>query len=109
MAKKVEKQVERENPIDAILDPHNENNIVLTDEDGNEVEFEQVAVVPLADDSIYVILHPANDPTVKENEAVVFVIDLDEDEMEYYLDYVDDEAVLQAVFDEYNKMFKNEQ
>ena len=105
--KQEERVVERENAIDAILDPENGNNIVLLDGNGNEHEFEQVAIVPLLD-SIYVILRPFNDPNVKANEAVVFVIELDEEDLEYYLDVVEDDDVIDAVFDEYTKMYEEE-
>lgn len=110
MPKKVEKEakvVERENAIDAILDPANENNVILLDGNGEEHEFEQVAIVPLLD-VVYVILKPVNDPIVKENEAVVFAIDVDEDELEYYLDIVEDEDVIDAVFENYTKMYEEE-
>ncbi len=101
------KTVERENAIDAILDPANGNNVILLDGNGEEHEFEQVAIVPLLD-VVYVILKPVNDPIVKENEAVVFAIDVDEDELEYYLDIVEDEDVIDAVFDNYTKMYEEE-
>ncbi len=109
MAKKVEqdKVVEREDAIEAILDPQNGNNVILLDGKGEEHEFEQVAIVPLAD-STYVILRPINDPRVKEGEAVVFVIQLDEDDLEYYLDVVENEDILDAVFEAYTKMYQEE-
>ena len=109
MAKKVEqdKVVEREDAIEAILDPQNGNNVILLDGKGEEHEFEQVAIVPLAD-STYVILRPINDPRVKEGEAVVFVIQLYEDDLEYYLDVVENEDILDAVFEAYTKMYQEE-
>ena len=103
--KQQERVVERENAIDAILDPENGNNIVLLDGNGNEHEFEQVAIVPILD-SIYVILRPYGDPNIKANEAVVFVIELDDEDLEYYLDVVEDDDVIDAVFDEYTKMYE---
>lgn len=106
--KENQKSVVRENPIDAILDPNNNDNIILVNMRDEEVEFEQIALVPLPDDSLYVILRPANDPNVKENEAVVFVIELDDEDMEYYLNVVEDDDIIDAVFEEYKKMFNEE-
>ena len=82
----------------------NENNIiVLTDEDGNEVEFEFCASV-MYEGNEYVVLLPTEDDDgevvilqVMENEETD-----DEDEVTYVS--VDDDDVLQKVFD----MFKEQ-
>ena len=67
------------NQIDKILDAENEDNIILFDEDNNEIEFEQIAVIPM-DDSVYVLLAPVTPMEgVGEDEAVVFVIEEDEE------------------------------
>ena len=44
--------------IDMLYDEENEENIVLYDETGKEVEFEQIALIPLEERS-YVIQHPS--------------------------------------------------
>ena len=45
----------RVNPIDAIYDENNEENIVLYNENDEPVEFEQIAVIPI-EDNVYVIV-----------------------------------------------------
>ncbi|MBR3681394.1 MAG: DUF1292 domain-containing protein [Clostridia bacterium] len=93
---------EREiNQIDKILDENNEDNIFLYDEDDNELEFEQEAVIPM-DGSVYVILVPVTPMDgVGEDEGVVFVIEEDEDG-EAVLSLVIEDEIIDAVFDEYD-------
>ena len=45
------------NPLDALLDENNNDNIVLYAEDDEATEFEQVAVIPM-EDALYCILRP---------------------------------------------------
>ena len=93
---------EREmNQIDKNLDENNEDNIFLYDEDDNELEFEQEAVIPM-DGSVYVILVPVTPMDgVGEDEGVVFVIEEDEDG-EAVLSLVIEDEIIDAVFDEYD-------
>ena len=46
--------------IEKILDEDNIDNIFLYDDENNEIEFEQVAVIPL-NDEVYVILSPVKE------------------------------------------------
>jgi len=95
------------NQIEKILDENNCDNIVLYDEDGNAVEFEQVAVIPL-DDSIYVILVPVTEiEGVGEDEGIVFVIEEDEDD-EPLLSIVVEDDIIDAVFAEYDKLVEED-
>ena len=81
-------------PIDMLFDENNTENIKLYNEENQEVEFEQIALVPI-DDKTYAILKPA-----KPMEGVAD----DED----CLVIVDDDAVVDQVFEEYYKMLKEE-
>ena len=76
----------------------NENIIVLTDEDGVDVEFEFCASV-MYEGNEYVVLLPTED---EDGEVVILQVledeNADEDDEATYVG-VDDEAVLQAVFD----------
>ncbi len=76
----------------------NDNIIVLTDEDGGEVEFEFCASVEY-NGSEYVVLLPTEDD---DGEVVILQVmeneDADDDEEATYVG-VDDDEVLQAVFD----------
>ena len=76
----------------------NENIIVLTDEDGMDVEFEFCASV-IYEGNEYVVLLPTEDD---DGEDVILQVmegeNADEDDEATYVG-VDDEEVLQAVFD----------
>ena len=66
---------EERSPIELLLDENNSDNIKLFDDKNNEVEFEQVAIVPI-DEKIYAILKPAQKMEgVGDDEALVFGIE----------------------------------
>ena len=89
--------------IEKILDENCNDNVVLYDEEDNAVEFEQVAVIPM-NDSVYVLLVPVEPMEgVGEDEAIVFVIEEDEDN-EPLLSIVMEDDVVDAVFAEYEKL-----
>ena len=93
-------------PMDMLLDENNTENIKLFNEDNQEVEFEQIALVPI-NDKTYVILKPANEMEgIADDEALVFVIDEIDDED--CLVIVEDDAIVDQVFEEYYKMLKAE-
>lgn len=93
------------NPVDAILDENNCDNVFLYDEDGTATEFEQIAVVPVKD-NICAILRPVvTIPGMKEGEALVFVID-EFDDGEEFLYVTENESLIDEVFDIYYKMLE---
>ena len=95
------------NQIEKILDENNEDNIILYDDENNAVEFEQLAVIPM-DDSVYVLLAPVTPMEgVGEDEAVVFVIEEDEDG-EALLSLVIEDDVIDAVFGEYEALLEED-
>lgn len=89
---------------DRLVDPDNDDPIVLFDEEGNRVVFEQVAVVPMdtADgQQMFVILHPTEGmEQVGEEEAIVFRADYSDDG-EFVLLIEGDNAVAEQVFEKY--------
>lgn len=85
--------------IDKILDENCDENIFLYNEDGEAVEFEQIAVIPMEDET-YVILRPVILlEGMNEDEALVFVIETVDGEDT--LAIVEDDAAVDAVFEEY--------
>ena len=82
-----------------------DNIIVLNDEDGKEVQFEFLDLIEY-DEEEYVVLLPIED---EESEEVVIlkVEDTDSDEEESYVS-VDDEEVLNTVFEMFKEKFKDE-
>ncbi len=97
-------------PIDMLLDENNTDNIKLFNEENQEVEFEQIALVPLGEkneEKIYAILKPAQAMEgIADDEALVFVIEEIDDED--CLVIVEDDAVVDKVFKEYYEMLKKE-
>ena len=93
-------------PIDMLLDENNTENIKLYNEENQEIEFEQIALVPI-ENKTYAILRPIVEMEgIAEDEALVFVIDEIDDED--CLVIVEDDNIIDAVFEEYYKMLKEE-
>lgn len=93
---------ERISPIDALFDEENEENIILFDADGNECEFEQVALIPY-ESRVYAILKPVDMEGIGDDEA--FVFELSEEDDDCVIDLVEDDDIIDAVFEEYYKLF----
>ena len=86
-----------------------DNIIILNDEEGNEVKFEFLDLVEL-DDEEYVILLPVVDDGVEEEGEVVIlkVEDTDEDSEEESYVSVEDEDILNKVFEIFKERFKDD-
>ena len=85
-----------------------ENIIVLNDEEGKEVKFEFLDLIEL-DDEEYVVLLPADEETDEPGEVVILKVedtDSDSDEESYV--GVEDEEVLNRVFQAFKDKFKDE-
>lgn len=86
-----------------------DNIIVLNDETGAEVKFEFLDLVEL-DGEEYVVLLPADEAENEEEagEVVILKVEASEsDEEESYVS-VDDEEVLNQVFEMFKEKFKDE-
>ena len=93
-------------PIDMLFDENNTENIVLFDENDNETEFEQIAIIPL-DERVFAILRPIDEKNpLPEDEAVVFAIEEIEDE-EVLIPETDDDIV-DEVFEKYYELLKEQ-
>ena len=93
-------------PLEMILDEDCDENIVLFDEDGESTEFEQIAVIPL-NEKVYCILRPVDMPDLEEDEAFVFAIV--EDDEDGSLDLVEDEDIIDEVFELYYSLLDDEE
>lgn len=82
----------------------NDNIIVMTDVDGNEVNFELLDVMEY-DDKEYLFLLPCDE---EENDelAILEIIDIDEDNTTYQS--VDDDELLMTLFEIFKEKFKDE-
>ena len=93
-------------PLEMILDEDCDENIVLFDEDGESTEFEQIAVIPM-NEKVYCILRPVDMPDLDEDEAFVFAIV--EDDEDGSLDLVEDEDIIDEVFELYYSLLDDEE
>ena len=80
-----------------------DNIIVLNDENGNEVEFEFLDLIPYQGQE-YVVLLPADD---EADEVVILQLEESGDDSESYLG-VEDESIVSAVFDIFKAKYKDE-
>ena len=95
-----------QNPIDALFDEENNDAIILFNEKGEEIAFEQIALIPL--EKTYAILKPIQPMEgVGENEGLVFSIEVNEETNEEYLALVVDEAIIDKVFDVYDELVED--
>ena len=78
-----------------LMDADNEENIFLFDEEGNEIELEQIAIITY-EKNVYAILRPL---TAAEDEVVIFKIDPTDEES---LNVVEDEVLAEKILDIYH-------
>ena len=98
---------EERSAVEMILDPECIEDIVLYDSEGKENVFSQAAVIPL-EGKIYVILVPVTPiEGVGEGEGITFVIEEIDDED--CLVVVQDEEIIDRVFEEYDALFEEEE
>ena len=91
------------NPIDALFDENNNDAIILFNEKGEEIAFEQIAIIPISE-KVYAILKPIQPMDgVGEDEGLVFSIEQN-DEGEEYLTLTVDEDIIDAVFTVYDAL-----
>ena len=82
--------------------PEEDNIITLTDENGNETEFEYLDVIEYQGKE-YLVLMPADE---EASEIVILEIEPVDEENENYL-AVEDEAVLVAVYEIFKERYKD--
>ena len=87
-----------------------DNIIILNDEDGNEVKFEFLDLVELDDEEYVVLLPIAEDGEEEEGEVVILKVEDSDDEDSEEESYVsiEDEEVLNKVFEIFKEKFKDD-
>ena len=83
-----------------------DNVVVLNDEEGKEVRFEFLDLIEYENEE-YVILLPIDEEEDSEEVVILKVEDTDSEEEESYVS-VDDEEVLNTVFEMFKEKFKDE-
>lgn len=92
------------NPIDALYDEENNDVIILMNERGEEIAFEQIALIPLGG-ATYAILKPVRPlEGVGEDEGLVFAIRTNPENGREYLELIVDEKVIDDVFKIYDDL-----
>ncbi|MBP3344757.1 MAG: DUF1292 domain-containing protein [Clostridia bacterium] len=98
--------------LDVLLDQDNKEPIVLMDDKGKQITFEQVAVIPYEvrkEKKLYCVLKPLDKiEGISEDEAIVFYVDEDEDGNSI-IKVEEDEEVAIAVFDKYYDLLEEAQ
>ena len=93
--------------IDKLYDENNNDNIILYDENNNTIEFEQIAVIPI-EKKVYAILTPVTPMDgVDENTGLVFSVESNKNGEEW-LSLINDEEIINSVFDIYESLIKEE-
>ena len=104
--KKQSSKAEFMSPIDMLLDEDNNDNIVLFNEDNQQIEFEQIALVPIQN-RVYALLKPVlSMEGIADDEALVFAIE--EVDGEDCLVIVEEDEIIDKVFEEYYEMLRAE-
>ncbi len=88
--------------IEEIGEEEVDNIVTLTDEDGNDVQFEFVDLIEY-NEREFVVLLPCDDDA---GEVVILELESTDDENENYIS-VDDEETLNAVFEIFKEKFKD--
>lgn len=113
-APKATKEAAREpvDLLDVLLDKDNRDPILLMDENGKQMRFDQVAVIPYdvekGERKLYVVLKPIDKiEGIADNEAIVFVCDSDK-AGNTILRLEENEEVAIDIFDKYYDLLEEE-
>lgn len=102
MSEDLNKEVENVNEGEEL-----DNIIILNDEDGNEVEFEFLDLIEYEGEE-YVVLLPVEEETEEPGEVVILKLEDTESEDEESYVSVEDEEVLNKVFEKFKEKFEDE-
>lgn len=89
------------------LDEELDNIIILNDEDGNEVQFEFLDLIEL-DGEEYVVLLPVEESDEPGEVVILQIEDSDEESEEESYVSVEDEEILNKVFEIFKEKFKDD-
>jgi uncharacterized protein YrzB (UPF0473 family) len=86
-----------------------DNIVILNDENGEEVKFEFLDLIELDDEEYVVLLPVTDDGEEDEGEVVILKVeDTDEESEEESYVSVEDEEILNKVFEIFKEKFKDE-
>lgn len=96
-----------ENMVDSEYIDDESNIVVLNDEDGNEIRFEFLDLIEYESEEYVVLLPIDEDGENDDGEVVILRLEDSDTDEESYVS-VDDETVLNAVFEIFKDKFKDE-
>jgi len=97
-----------ENGLDNVeMEEELDNVVILNDEDGKEVKFEFLDLIEFEEQS-YIVLLPLEEDEEDAGEVVILQVEDSESEEEESYVSVEDQEVLQKVFDIFKDKFKDE-
>ena len=102
MSEDLNKEVENVNEGEEL-----DNIIILNDEDGNEVEFEFLDLIEYEGEEYVVLLPVEEEETEEPGEVVILKLEDTESDEESYVS-VEDEEVLNKVFEKFKEKFEDE-
>ena len=87
-----------------------DNIVILNDEDGNEVKFEFLDLVELDEEEYVVLLPVTEEGEEEEGEVVILKVEDNDDEDAEEESYVsiEDEEILNKVFEMFKEKFKDD-
>lgn len=103
----MKKEMEHIDIRDILMDAENKDAIMLVNERGENMVFEQVAVIPY-DEKLYCILKPINHiDGIEDDEAIVFYVE-EREGKEASLEVETDELKALDVFEKYYDLLEEE-
>ncbi|HIT44036.1 TPA: DUF1292 domain-containing protein [Candidatus Avacholeplasma faecigallinarum] len=93
----------KKNEIEKLLDENDNSNLVFYNDNKEKIEFEQVALINI-DNENYAILHPVN-LGYQDDEVIAYSIKIDN--LNYELLEVEDDDLLDKIYNEYQKFYKS--
>ncbi len=102
-----DKNLEQLDIVDILLDDENCDNIFMLSEKGETLEFEQIAVIPYEDDTLYCVLKPVTEiEGIGEDEALVFKVNEDGEPAGLVLET--DYDIINDIFDKYYELVEEQ-
>lgn len=84
------------------------NIVILNDENGNEIEFEFLDLIELDGEEYVVLLPTEEDESDEDGEVVILKLEKTDSEDEESYVTVENEEILNKVFDMFKEKFKDE-
>ena len=95
--------MKQRNPFEVLLDENCNDNVVFTNDKGEKIEFEQYALINLNNEQ-YAIFRPIN---LGLDDDILIAYNIYVEGNNYELIEVEDDELLEEIYEEYKKLSKN--